>query len=337
MRDVARLPENDRRDLFRAAAQKMRVHEAIVEKDFWVCWALDYLFHDYSSKDRLVFKGGTSLSKAFGAIERFSEDIDLILDWKLLGYSEEEPWQERSATKQDAFGKESNRRTADFLAQDFVPTIYQGLSQRIGRTLEVEARDQDVLITYPAAFSLVAIQPQIRLEIGPMAAWVPNEQRTIRPYASDHYPDFFKQAGTSICTIVAERTFWEKATILHQEAHRGPDKPLPRHYSRHYYDLYRLSLLPICDNALKKIDLLQDVVQFKMRFYRCPWARYEDAKPGSLKLLPPEHHLAELKKDYQAMQAMLFGKIPGFDEIIVQIESLEQLVNAKRVHDTRVR
>lgn len=330
MRDVARLPEDDRRDLFRAAAQKMRVHEAIVEKDFWVCWILDYVFHDYPSKDHFVFKGGTSLSKAFGAIERFSEDIDLILDWKLLGYSEEEPWQERSATKQDAFGKESNRRTAIFLAQNFAPTIQQGLSERIGRTIEVEAREQDVLITYPAAFALAAIQPQIRLEIGPMAAWVPNEQRAIHPYASDHFPQLFKQAETSICTIVAERTFWEKATILHQEAHRGPDKSLPRHYSRHYYDLYRLSLLPIRDNALKKIDLLQDVVRFKMRFYRCPWARYEDAKCGSLKLLPPEHHLAGLKRDYEAMQAMIFGQIPSFEEIVAQIKSLEKMINGSK-------
>lgn len=195
----------------------------------------------------------------------------------------------------------------------------------------MEAREQDVLITYLAAFSLAAIRPQIRLEIGPMAAWVPNEQRAIRPYASDHFPNLFKQAETLICTILAERTFWEKATILHQEAHRGPDKPLPRHYSRHYYDLYRLSLLPVRDSALMKIDLLQEVVQFKMRFYHCPWAAYEDAKPGSLKLLPPEHHLAELKRDYQAMQAMLFGRIPSFEEIIVQIESLEKMINMQIV------
>jgi hypothetical protein len=97
-----------------------------------------------------------------------------------------------------------------------------------------------------------------------------------------------------------------------------------------------LSLLPIRDNALKKIDLLQDIVQFKMRFYRCPWARYQDAKPGSLQLRPPEHHLAELKRDYQAMQTMLFGQIPSFDEIIVQIESLEKIVNAKSAHDTEI-
>jgi predicted nucleotidyltransferase component of viral defense system len=80
MRDMARRPENDRRELFRATAQAMRVHEAIVEKDFWVCWILDYLFQDSPWKASMVLKGGTSLSKVYGAIERFSEDIDLILD-----------------------------------------------------------------------------------------------------------------------------------------------------------------------------------------------------------------------------------------------------------------
>ncbi len=98
MRKMARRSEKDRRELFRATAQKMRVHEAIVEKDFWVCWILDYLFHESPWKDHLAFKGGTSLSKAFGAIERFSEDIDLILDWRSLKYSLDEPWAKRSAT-----------------------------------------------------------------------------------------------------------------------------------------------------------------------------------------------------------------------------------------------
>jgi hypothetical protein len=335
MRDVARFPEDDRRDLFRAAAQKMRVHEAIIEKDFWVCLVLDYLFHECRWKDHLVFKGGTSLSKAFGAIERFSEDIDLILDWGMLGYSTEEPWKDRSTTKQGAFGKESNQRTADFLAHDFVPAIRLGFSERIGTELAVEARMQDVLINYPAAFSLAAIQPQIRLEIGPMAAWVPNEQRPIHPYASEYFPTLFKSPITSIRTIAVERTFWEKATILHQEAHRGPEKPLPRHYSRHYYDLYRMSLLPIRSNALARIDLLQDVVQFKIRFYRCPWAGYETAKPGSLQLLPPQHHVEKLRKDYQSMQPMLFGQIPTFEKIIAELGSLEKVINNLRIVQTQ--
>jgi hypothetical protein len=328
MRDMARRPEQDRRDLFRAAAQAMRVHEAIVEKDFWVCWALDYLFHESSWVDQIAFKGGTSLSKAFGAIERFSEDIDLVLDWRVLGYSAEEPYAKRSATKQDAFGKEANQRTVDFLARDLVPALGTGLSAHAGATVDVVASAQDVLIRYPRAFSLDAIQPQLRLEIGPLAAWVPNEKRAIRPYAAERFPALFGQPETTIRTIVAKRTFWEKATILHQEAHRGPDKPLPARYSRHYYDLYRISRMPIRDQALAKMDLLQEVVEFKMRFYRCPWALYQEAKPGTLRLLPPQHHVDELRQDYRDMQAMLFGSIPTFEEILTGLAELEKSVNA---------
>ncbi len=100
MRNIANIAASDREALFRNTAAKMGISEAIIEKDFWVCYILDYLFHRCKWKDHLVFKGGTSLSKAFGLIERFSEDIDLILDWRLLGYSSSEPWTQRSNTKQ---------------------------------------------------------------------------------------------------------------------------------------------------------------------------------------------------------------------------------------------
>lgn len=153
----------------------------------------------------------------------------------------------------------------------------------------------------------------------------------IRPYAAEQFPDQFKQGETSVRTITAERTFWEKATILHQEAHRGAEKEQPPRYSRHYYDLFRLSQLPIRAKALERFDLLQDVVQFKMRFYRCSWARYEEARPGSLKLVPPEHDFAGLRKDYQSMRAMLFGHIPGFEEIITGLADLEEAINTTRM------
>lgn len=327
MLDLSRRTEQERRDVFRATAQSMRVHEAIVEKDFWVCWALDYLFQENPWKDTMAFKGGTSLSKAFGAIERFSEDIDLILDWRLLGYSADDPWHERSATKQDAFGKEANRRAAEFLARDFVPRLGRDLSARAGAAIDVKAEGQEVSIRYPRVFALETIRPQLMLEIGPLAAWVPNELRAIRSYTAEYYPTLFSKQQTTVRTISAERTFWEKVTILHQEAHRGTERPLPRRYSRHYYDLYRLSRLPISAKALKSLDLLREVVSFKMRFYRCPWARYEDARPGSMRLLPPEHHTVELRKDYGAMQSMLFGSIPSFDEILVELTALEKAIN----------
>lgn len=117
MRNIARLSDNDRRELFRNTADKMGLNDAIVEKDFWVCFTLDYLFHRSPWKESITFKGGTSLSKAFHLISRFSEDIDLILDWRVLGYGKDEPWEKRSNTKQDAFNKEANARAEVFLAE----------------------------------------------------------------------------------------------------------------------------------------------------------------------------------------------------------------------------
>lgn len=327
MHNFARRSEQDRRELFRATAQAMKVHEAIIEKDFWVCWILDYLFQSSPWKDKMAFKGGTSLSKAYHSIERFSEDIDLILDWRLLGYSKDEPWRERSATKQDKFNTKANDQCAVFLASEFVPSVSRSLKDLAGEEMDVAAQEQDVLIQYPHSFSLSSILPQIKLEIGPLAAWVPNEKKEIRSYASEKFPHLFSRHFTIVPTVLAERTFWEKATILHQEFHRLPDSQIPLRSSRHYYDLYRLSHSPIRDKALARLDLLQDVANFKIKFYRSAWAKYEEAIPGSLRLSPPASRIADLRKDYQSMQPMLFGTIPGFEAILAELANLEKTVN----------
>ena len=110
----------------------MGLNDTVVEKDFWVCFTLDYLFHRSPWMDFITFKGGTSLSKAFNLISRFSEDIDLILDWRILGYGKDEPWEQRSNTKQDAFNKEANIRAEIFLNEIFCPAIRKDLSQELG-------------------------------------------------------------------------------------------------------------------------------------------------------------------------------------------------------------
>lgn len=131
MYKIAKLPESERRILFRNTAQKMGLNEAIVEKDFWVCLTLDYLFHDCEWKDAFTFRGGTSLSKCYGLIKRFSEDIDLILDWRVLGYSANEPWEVRSNTKQDHFNKEANTRAEDFLKSKLLPILQNCTTKQI--------------------------------------------------------------------------------------------------------------------------------------------------------------------------------------------------------------
>lgn len=108
---IARASTDERRLVFEAAAQRMALAPAVVEKDFWVCYTLDHLFHRSDFAESIVFKGGTSLSKAFGLIERFSEDIDLILDRRLLGYGEDEPWEPRSNSAQERFKADSIERT----------------------------------------------------------------------------------------------------------------------------------------------------------------------------------------------------------------------------------
>ncbi len=169
MRNVARLPDSDRGELFRNTADKMGLNDAIVEKDFWVCFTLDHLFHRCPWKDAITFKGGTSLSKAFNLISRFSEDIDLILDWRVLGYGKDEPWEKRSNTKQDAFNKEANARAEVFLAEQFCPTVQAEFSRELGceANIYIDEKDkQTVIFAYPHLFTNPATLQVIRLEIG---------------------------------------------------------------------------------------------------------------------------------------------------------------------------
>ena len=330
MRKIAQLPDQDRSDLFRNTADKMGLSDTVVEKDFWVCYMLDYLFHRCAWKDNLAFKGGTSLSKAYGLIERFSEDIDLILDWRVLGYGMNEPWEERSNTKQDIFNKEANTKAEEFLRDTFLPAISADLTAELGDGVRcfIDPTDaQTVKIAYPNNFDDPSILQEIRLEIGALAAWTPAKIAEITSYAAQEYSRVFEQSSTTVLTVLPERTFWEKVTILHREAFREENHPLPTRYSRHYYDLYCMAKSPVKDRALADTDLLAHVVAFKDKFYRCPWARYDLAKRGTMRLMPPEYNIQKLKDDYVHMQNMIFGEKPSFDEILEGIAKLEKEIN----------
>ena len=299
MKRIAILNEKDRQALFQNTAAKMGLPNAIIEKDFWVCYILDYLFHRSEWQDRIAFKGGTSLSKSFGLIERFSEDIDLILDWRVLGYGINEPWQERSNTKQDIFNEEANERTEKFLREQFLPSIKRNLQHELkGVDCYFDSLDpQTVIFAYKNDFNDEYVLPVIRLEIGALAAWTPAALKEITPYAAQEYPKLFLQPSTEVLTVLPERTFWEKATILHREANRPENSKVPPRYSRHYYDLYRMAKSAVRQSALADKELLEKVVAFKEKFYRCPWAKYDDAKFGAIKLLPPKYNIAAYKAD----------------------------------------
>jgi len=329
MDKVANLPTDERRDLFHETAARRAMNPAIVEKDFWVCWVLKHLFADRTFGHHMVFKGGTSLSKVYGLIDRFSEDVDLILDWRLLGYGsgQQNPFPEfDSATQRDRFNKVFNERAATYIAGTLVPDLDRvfAASRSIGAVLDSED-PMAVNVSYPAAFAEEYLRPEVRLEIGPLASWVPSDRHTIQPYAAQTFPRAFDDPDCQVVAISAERTFWEKATILHQQAHRTTAMP-PR-YSRHYYDMCKLAGSAIKDAALADISLLQDVVNFKQRFYPSPWACYEDAKPGTFRLIPADKRATELRRDYRDMAAMIFGQSPDFDFVMDTLRRLENEIN----------
>lgn len=327
MESVAKLSAAERQQLFQETAARQLISPAIVEKDFWVCWVLGRLFTTDGIRNSILFKGGTTLSKVFGLVQRFSEDIDLVLDWNKVAL--EDPRLERTKTKQDQFNKNTIDRSREYLRSVMLPAVRTALGDMV--SAEIQPATPDVIdIRYPAAFAEAYLRPEIRLEIGPLAAWMPNSSYTITPYAAQAFPQLFKAPEVQVQAIKAERTFWEKATILHQEAHREEDKPLPLRYSRHYYDLMRMALSPVKDSALADGELLQQVVDFKQKYYPCKWARYDLAVHGTLCLLPPAQAIASLKKDYTQMQIMIFGEIPSFDEIMDVLASLATEINTPR-------
>lgn len=326
MNRVAMLSANERKELFEETARRMGVHPVIIEKDFWVVWVLEKLFKDEHLSKIFMFKGGTSLSKVFNLIGRFSEDIDLILDWREVT-QEDILSSKLSKNKQDKLNKKINEDAKVYIKTNLLPLIGELLSPLCQCDID-SGNLHNILVTYPASFNDTYLRPQILLEIGPLASWLPSQSYSICSYAAQKFPELFTDGRCLVNAIVAERTFWEKATILHQEANRDRNKPLPMRYSRHYYDLAIMAKSEVKNKALGDLELLKEVVKFKTRFYPASWAKFEDAKPSTFKLLPPDFRLAELQKDYKAMEHMIFDKTLSFEEIIEILRQLEEDINS---------
>lgn len=344
MDKVARLQAADRAALFGETAAGRGVANTIIEKDFWVCWTLRRAFSlPPGETASLVFKGGTSLSKAYDAIRRFSEDIDLSFDRTELGYGgERDP-------EQEGLGKnKAARLIADLVtdvethvAERLLPALQREFARHLGNpadggwSLEIDPNDaQTVNFQYPPAFGgtdyagMSYITPRVKLELGARGDPWPTEEKVIRPYAAEDYPDFFNERDTKVTVLSARRTFWEKATALHAEAHRPTGSPTPQYFSRHFYDLAMLLETAEGVAASRDFELLAQVAKHKAIFFRSAWASYDLARPGTLRLLPGEDRIKDLRADYKDMAPMMFDtKPPSFDDILARIQRFEDDVN----------
>ena len=338
MDTFVKLSAADRRQAFEAAAVGLRMQAQIVEKDFWVCWTLKELFRLPEIGEHLIFKGGTSLSKVFKIIERFSEDIDVSIDRTYLGFG--------GANEPEAgdSNKEKQRRVDALKAacqQKIATGLHPALSAAIQAKLaaneawslcndEEDPDQQTLLFEYPSSFAPVSagyIRRSVKIELGARADHWPCETKPVTPYVAEEFPQGFKEGTCLLKVLAAERTFWEKATILHAEFHRPVDKPLPERFSRHYSDFYELIRKGVAKSAVKKLDLLARVAEHKALFFRSSWAKYAESTTGTLRLAPSQGRQKALREDYGRMQQMFFGEAPDFDSIIALIEEWESEFN----------
>ena len=339
---IAKSKAQDRSNLFKETAARKDIAPGIVEKDFWVCWSLKRLFGLDELKGRLIFKGGTSLSKAYNVIQRFSEDIDVTIDRASLGFSgEKDPANQKTGKARDRMldqlKDESFRHAHDMI----LPMLESDISRALGNKKEPESawglelqeeRDGSptVIFTYPPAILATGatlpdyIKPSVRIEFGARGDVWPAKDFEIGSYAADAFPEVFSVRTGTVRVLEIERTFWEKATLLHAEFHKPSANP---RLSRHYSDIVAIFTSVHGASALARLDLLKSVAEHKAVFFRSSPAKYDEAKPGSLRLVPPEARLKELRQDFEKMKVMYFGDPPKFDWILEQLGGLEKQIN----------
>ena len=329
----------ERTDLLLTTAQRLGAPLINIEKDFWVCWALNALYHRLpKDRPRLLFKGGTSLSKAYGLINRFSEDIDVTVFRDDLGHP-------ASSAELAALSNKKRKAALDAIAEDCRTYITTGMLVSVSELLledtkgegrvEVDETDpsrQTLLVWYPRvdASDTEYVQAAIKIESGAKSALDPNKPMTITPYIAQDVATL-DLAVPGVTTIDAERTFWDKVVIAHGLRNwfdrRGKLKQDGQRVSRHYYDLHCMLATDVGTNALADLALGADCIEHAKTFFSRPDFNLAAAVPGSFALQPHGNMTERLMADYENTKAMIFGEAPDLSVILESIENIEEVLN----------
>lgn len=339
MSAFAVLPASERRLIIEQVAARRGILPVIVEKDFWVCWILGRIFATPEIATSVVFKGGTSLSKVFGVIQRFSEDADLSVAPASLGFSDAELDGAPSSTQRSKRMKALAKACEACVEDRFQPALEAAVVEILGAPsqqptwlryeIDPQATTPNLWFRYPSVLPQAGgyIAKQVKLELGALTDQQPTGNHVIKPMLAEIVGDAFSDFQIPVVALELERTFWEKATILHAEFHRPAAQPLRDRSARHYSDMAALWQHPSRAKALARLDLLPDVVRHKSRFFASAWASYDTATPGTFHLVPPEHRHTELARDLAAMGPMFLSDPPSFMELLRQLSIAEEELN----------
>jgi hypothetical protein len=296
------LPESERRLYIEEAAARRGVSAVIIEKDFWVSWMLAVLFRSEFAGS-LVFKGGTSLAKVFGAIDRFSEDIDLSLAPAFVGIDAAR--EDLSRTRLDHWMKDAQEACAVTLRQKVKPLLDREIMQALGASAGANAlepamgdgAETNLLFHYPSVLPVGFgyLRRSVKLEFGSLTDQQPHGVHAVRPWIAESLPNAFADWTCSVVALEAE--------------------------------LARLAEHPSAPAALAMHELRDRVVAWKGRFFHSAWARFDLARPGSFRLLPPLSRAQALARDYELMREMYLTEPPGFDRVLDTLRDLEKRIN----------
>jgi hypothetical protein len=341
--------ESDRRNLFLETAVRLGTPLRNVEKDFWVCFVLDMLFNGRAAEEpRLLFKGGTSLSKAYDLINRFSEDIDITVYRDDIGHSvdlvELQNW---GKNKRADYLKEIKLSCSAYILGDLKDRLTKQIQNALSTAgiampalrVVVDSSDPDqqtLLVEYP---SLEAsgkddyIESKIKIESGAKSALDPSKLITITPYIGQEFIGGDLSVANVTC-IAPERTFWDKAVIAHGlrawfDA-RGSLKNNGNRVSRHYYDLHMLLGNEVGQKALQNIELGKECAMHASIFFFDKDCQQNLAAEGHFSIYPSDQMIPALRRDYDQMSAMIFGDTPSFDAILSSLDSASKELQGAR-------
>jgi len=330
--ELARRTAADRAAVFLTAAADRGLPPLYIEKDFWVCWSLRRLFAPVLL-DGMVFKGGTSLSKVWEAITRFSEDIDLTLPrQEIPGAERIDILDTQSANERKRHKEQLNRALATWCAGPGAAAVHERIAVSLGTTTgwTLRSAGESMEFEYPKGLaseghSGAYIRPIVQLEFGATMPTEPAEDHVIQPYAAQAGAYRMGYPEVRVHVLAPERTFWEKVTLVHAENNR-PEPKIGARVSRHYADVASLAIHEIGPRALALIRLLPQVAREKELYFHRAWARYADAAQGRLRLVPPPPHEQALRRDYDQMKEMYHGGPLPFDTILTRLAQLEATV-----------
>jgi len=315
----------ERHAIFRETGEREGLPASAIEKDWWVTTALRIVF-SLPVAEHLVFKGGTSLSKGWNLIERFSEDIDLAIDRRFLGFEEE-----LSKTQV----KKLRKASCLFISNDFTNAIAAKIEELEipDVTLTVQDfkdSDTDPLVVEMNYKSLTDdspyLQPRVLIEVGARSLMEPNEERKIQSMVGSQFSDRdFADKPISIPTVLPKRTFLEKAFLLHEEFQKPIKYIRVERLSRHLYDLDKLMNMQHGEDALNDHELYRSIVAHREMFNQIRGVDYANHQPDKIDFIPPKDIIEKLKADYIGMQeSMIYGDSKNFEELITSIKVIKE-------------